>query len=166
MRVGVPCWANHFYSSRRVDGVILFVTARYSFSEFGETVNDDQYSRVAIIGGAELLVIIFHQLVEVPTLDVLEMKTEGARLISFLLTSMALTDVFPYSATNFWPCVAFLDTCDNFANALVTNSILCTKENLMLVQLGHHAIVAAMEDTSHRELRWNSRIIILFFCLN
>ena len=58
-----------------------------------------------IIGGAELHVVKLDQLVKVPSLDVLEVKTDVARLVPHLLASKTIANVLPYCAANTRPCV-------------------------------------------------------------
>ena len=121
----------------RGNGVVLIVTAGYSFSKFGEVVYGDQGSSIASIRGAELHVAILDHLIEVPTVNSFKVETDVSRLVSHLLTSEALANVLPDSAANIRPGVALLYARDNFANALVTHGVVSTEEDLMLIQLRH-----------------------------
>ena len=80
----------------------------------------------------------FDQLVEVATLIVFELEVNVPRLITNLLTSEALTDVFANITANSWPGAAFLYSRHHFADPLMTHRNVCTKENLVLIQLRHY----------------------------
>ena len=116
--------------------IVLVVTAGYGLGEIGEVIDYDHDPRSTVVGGAEFHVVVLDRLVEVSGLYVFEMKTNVSRLIANLLTSETLTYVFANSTTNSWLAVAFLYACQNLANALMTHSIVCTKENSVLIQLG------------------------------
>ena len=114
------------------------MVAGYSLRKLGEMVNYHLYADVIVIGGAYFQMVILDQLIEIPTLDIFQVKPNVTRPVTYLLAREALTHVLTNAAANTWPGVAFLDSRNHLCNALVAHGIMSTKQNFMLVQLWHY----------------------------
>ena len=104
------------------------MAAGYSLRKLGEMVNYHQYAGVIVIGGPYFQMVILDQLIEVPTLDIFQVKPNVTRPVTYLLAREALTHVLTNTAANTWPGVAFLDSRNHLCNALVANGIMSTKQ--------------------------------------
>ena len=82
--------------------------------------------------------VILHQFVEIPTLDIFQVKPNVTRFVTYLLAREALAHIVPNAATNTWPGMAFLYSRHHLCNALMAHGIVSTKQDLMLVQLWHY----------------------------
>ena len=71
--------------------------------------------------------VILDQLIEIPTLDVFEVKSNVTRFVPYLLPREALTHVLTNATTNAWPGMAFLISRQHLSNALVAHCIVSTK---------------------------------------
>ena len=69
------------------------MAAGYSLRKLGEMVNYHQYAGVIVIGGAYFQMVILDQLIEVPTLDIFQVKPNVTRPVTYLLAREALTHV-------------------------------------------------------------------------
>ena len=127
------------------------MNATYWLSKFGKVVDDDQVTCVAIVRKASFLVVVLHQLIEIPTLEIFEMKTNIAGSVPYVLIYEALADVLPDTAANTRPRVLLLDARHDFADALVHGTIVRadttgTLRSWRVVRLA----TVAWEDTSRR----------------
>ena len=82
--------------------------------------------------------IILNQLVEVATLDVFQVKSYITVFIAYLLASFALADVLRNGAAYAWPSVAFLYSCQDFCDTLMSHSVVGLEQDFVLIQLGHY----------------------------
>ena len=114
------------------------MAARHWFRKFGEVVNQDQDASMAVDGDVDFFMVVLDQFIGIPTMDLLVMDADVPRIVTNLLARKALADVFSDTAANTRPRVFFLYSCHNFNDALVSQCIMRTEQNLMLVQLGHH----------------------------
>ena len=108
--------------------------------------------------------VILDQLIEVPTLDIFQVKPNVTRPVTYLLAREALTHVLTNAAANTWPGVAFLDSRNHLCNALVAHGIMSTKQNFMLVQLWHYNHARTfVQWTLLRWLPYTKNSIFVFF---
>ena len=82
--------------------------------------------------------VILDQLVEVATLNVFQLESYVARLVTYLLAGEALADVPTDTAPYAGPSVALLNSSYHLCDALVSHCVVCTEQNLVLVQLRHY----------------------------
>ena len=126
-------------------------------------VNYHQYAVVIVIGGAYFQMVILDQLIDLPTLDIFQVKPNVTRPVTYLLAREALTHVLTNAAANTWPGMAFLDSRHHLCNALVAHGIISTKQNFMLVQLGHYNHARTFVQLTL--LRWILNTKNSIFCL-
>ena len=84
------------------------MAAGYSLRKLGEMVNYHQYAGVIVIGGAYFQMVILDQFIEIPTLDIFQVKPNVYRPVTYLLAREALTHVLTNAAANtfampWWP---------------------------------------------------------------
>ena len=81
--------------------------------------------------------VVLDQFIEVSALDVLQMESDVTRLITYLLAGETLANITTHAASNARPCVAFLDSGYHFGDALVSQGVVRTEQDLVLIQLRH-----------------------------
>ena len=82
--------------------------------------------------------VILHQFVEIPTLNILQVKPDVTRFVTYLLVREALAQILPNAATNASSGMAFLYSRHRLCNALVAHGIVSTKQDFLLAQLQHY----------------------------
>ena len=64
----------------------------HSLDQFGEVINYHKDSRVVVVSGAYIKMVILNQFIEIPTLDFFQVKSNVTKFVTYLLTRETGTD--------------------------------------------------------------------------